>query len=75
MKIIENDFVIRAIGSKIDLERFYGNSDTISVIKELVKISNPDPEIKIVFLWPEGIIPNINRSEIKEFEYLFNKKF
>ncbi len=75
LKIIENDFVIRAIGSKIDLERFYGNSDTISVIEELVKISNPDPELKIVFLWPEGIIPNINRSEIKEFKYLFNKNF
>ena len=74
-EIIHNDYVIRAIGSKIDLERFYGNSDTAETINELIEISQPDLETKIIFLWPEGIIPNTNQKEFREFKYLFNEKF
>ena len=75
LDIIENDYVIRAIGSKIDLDRFYGNSDTTEVINELIEISQPDLEIKTIFLWPEGIIPNVNQTEFKKFAFLFNEKF
>ena len=73
--IINNDYIIRVIGSKIDLDRFYGNTDTAAVINELIEISQPDLDTKTIFLWPEGIIPNINQKEIKEFEFLFDKKF
>ena len=74
-KVIYNDYVIRTIGSNINLNRFYGNSDTAEVINELIEISQPDPKIKTIFLWPEGIIPNVNQTELKEFEFLFNDKF
>ena len=75
LDLIENDYVIRAVGSKIDLDRFYGNTETGLVIDELIKLSEPDPGIKTLFIWPEGIIPNINQSELKQFEPLFNIKF
>jgi len=71
----KNNYIIRTISSKIDLDRFYGNSDTEDVINELIEISQPDLNTKTIFLWPEGIIPNINQREIKEFESLFDKKF
>ena len=74
-KVVINDYVIRTIGSNIDLNRFYGNSDTAEVINELIKISQPDQKTKTIFLWPEGIIPNINQTEFKEFEFLFNNNF
>jgi len=74
-KSVYNDLVIRSIGSNIDLDRFYGNSDTVEVINELIKISQPDQEIKTIFIWPEGIIPNVNQNELKDFEFLFNEKF
>ena len=73
--IIHNDYAIRTVSSKIDLDRFYGNTDTVDTINELIEISQPDLETKIVFLWPEGIIPNTNQKELKEFEFLFNEKF
>ena len=73
--MINNDYTIRVIGSNIDLDRFYGNSDTAGVINELIEISEPDLDIKTIFLWPEGIIPNINQAEVKEFRFLFNEKF
>ncbi len=72
---INNDYLIRVIGSNIDLERFYGNSDTANVINELIEISEPDLETKTIFLWPEGIIPNINQKEFNKFKYLFYEKF
>ena len=74
-KIINNDYLIRIIGSNIDLNRFYGSSDTAEVINELIEISQPDMEIKTIFIWPEGIIPNVNQIELKKFEFLFNEKF
>ncbi len=73
--IIKNDYIFRVIGSQIDLYRFYGNSDTGAVINELIDLSQPDLKTKTIFLWPEGIIPNVNQKEIKEFEFLFNKNF
>ncbi len=72
---IQNDFVIRAIGSNINLERFYRNTETASVITELIELSKPDLDVKTLFIWPEGIIPNINQSELKNYESLFFNKF
>jgi apolipoprotein N-acyltransferase len=75
LKVIKNEQTIRAVGSKISLDRFYENTDTISVISELIELSEPDLENKTLFLWPEGIIPSINQSELSEFHFLFDKKF
>jgi apolipoprotein N-acyltransferase len=75
LNLIKNDYIIRAIGSKIELDRFYGNKDTELVIEELIELSEPDLDTQTLFVWPEGIIPKINQSELKEFETLFSKKF
>ena len=75
LKLIQNDYVIRAIGSNIDLDRFYGNTDTTSVIDELIKLSEPNLDNQTFFIWPEGIIPNINQSELKDYKFLFKNKF
>ena len=74
-ELIQNDYVIRAIGSNIDLDRFYGNTDTASVIEELIELSDPNVDTQTLFIWPEGIIPNINQSELKDYNFLFNNKF
>jgi apolipoprotein N-acyltransferase len=73
--IIENDHIIRAIGSNIVLDRFYGNIETASVITELIEISNPNLNTKTLFIWPEGIIPNINQKELNNFKLLFKDRF
>ncbi len=75
LKTQNNNYIIRVISSNIDLEKFYGNSDTAEVINDLIEISEPDLNTKMIFLWPEGIIPNINQKEFKEFNFLFEKKF
>ncbi len=73
--VIKNDYLIRLVGSNIKLDRFYGNVDTISVINELIELSDPNLDTKTLFVWPEGIIPNINQSELNDYKYLFSQRF
>ena len=75
--IIENDFnfKIRVIGSQIGLERFYLDVDPIIIIKDLIKLSKPDLNEKTIFVWPEGIIPDITRENLVEYKWLFNENF
>ncbi len=69
------DYKIRIIGSNIGLERFYQNVDSSLVIQDLIKISKPDFKKKTIFIWPEGILPDIYQKDLKEFNWLFEKKF
>ena len=71
----ENTFIIRIIGSNISLDRFYDNSQTEAVIKELISISSPLKNKKIFFVWPEGIIPNIYQDELYLYQDLFIQNF
>ena len=74
-EIKTNPYIIRAIGSNISLDRFYNNSDTRTVVDELIKLSSPEKTKKIFFLWPEGIIPNIYQDELILYKELFAQNF
>ena len=70
-----NDFNVRVIGSNISIDRFYSNVNSVLVIEELIKISNPNMSQKTIFIWPEGILPEISQRELKEYKWLFENKF
>ena len=74
-KIKENPYIIRVISSNISLNRFYDNFQTEKVIKELIKLSSPEPDKKIFFLWPEGIIPNTYQDELVLYSEIFKDNF
>ncbi len=69
------DYKIRIINSKINIDRFYNDINPISVIKELIEISSPKKNEKIIFIWPEGIIPGISQIELKKYKLLFKNNF
>ncbi|MBD1174020.1 apolipoprotein N-acyltransferase [Pelagibacterales bacterium SAG-MED01] len=69
------DYKLRAIGSNISLDRFYTNIDPVSVIEDLIKISDPKKNEKTIFIWPEGILPGISQDEFTNYSSLFRKKF
>jgi len=69
------DYKIRIISSNINIERFYNSIDPATVIEELIEISSPQKNEKIIFIWPEGIIPGISRDQLKEYKWLFKDKF
>ncbi len=71
----ENDYTIRVISSNISINRFYENTNTEKVINELINLSSPDPEKKIFFLWPEGIIPDTYQDQLILYKDLFKESF
>ena len=70
-----SDYKVRIIGSNISLDKFYSDIDPIKIIKNLIEISSPDVNEKIIFIWPEAIIPDISKEEFVEYSWLFKKKF
>ena len=70
-----SEYKIRVIGSNIGLDRFYYNIEPISVIEELIKLSEPDPNKKIIFVWPEGILPKVSQKQLVEYKWLFEDYF
>ena len=72
---INYDYKVRAIGTNISLDRFYSNIDPVSVIKDLIDISDPNKNEKTIFVWPEGILPDISQKELVEYKWLFEKSF
>ena len=71
----DDNYKIRVIGSNISLDRFYNNIDSVSIIQDLIKISKPIKDEKIVFVWPEGIIPKISQEKLIQYIWLFEKHF
>jgi len=74
-EVTKYEYKIRAIGSNISLDRFYSNIDPVSVINELIDISKPRKDDKTIFIWPEGILPDISQEELVEFKWLFEDAF
>ena len=72
---VSSDYKVRIIGSNISLDRFYTDIDPTLVIKDLIKISNPNKGEKTIFVWPEGILPNVLQDELIKYGYLFSKNF
>ena len=68
------DYKIRILSSNIGIDRFYNNIDPITAIEELIEISSTKKNEKIIFIWPEGIIPGISQTQLKEYKWLFENK-
>ena len=73
--VINYEYKVRAIGSNISLDRFYSNIDPVSVINELIDISQPIKDDKTIFVWPEGILPDVSQEELIGFKRLFEDSF
>ena len=69
------EYKVRAIGSNISLDRFYSSKDPVLVIEDLIKISKPKANEKVIFVWPEGIIPSVLQNELVEYQWLFSNHF
>ncbi len=71
----ELDYKIRIVSSNISIDRFYNNVDPVSAIEELIEISSPRESDKLIFIWPEGIIPGISQNQLREYNWLFEENF
>ena len=77
-KQIENEnlnSIIRVMSPKIAIERFLTIQDPEPNIIELIELSVPNNSEKTIFIFPEGVIPNINLDELELFKKLFIEKY
>ncbi len=74
-EIESHDFKIRVISSKVSIDRFYDQIDPVSVIEDLIEISSPPENDKVIFIWPEGILPGVFQKQLKKYGYLFKDTF
>ena len=74
-KINSIDYKVRIVGSNIKLDRFYSNIDPIKAIEDLIELSEPDKNEKIIFIWPEGILPGISQEKIVDYKWIFENHF
>ena len=72
---VKNPFIIRALSPNISLDRFYSKQDELKIINELITLSNPEKKVPIIFLWPEGIIPDSYLTDMSIYKDLFLNNF
>ena len=75
LESIKNSYTIKAISPNISLDRFYSKQDELKIINELIEISAPTKNEPIIFLWPEGIIPDSYLRDMSIYKNLFLKNF
>tara|TARA_B100000674_G_scaffold456246_1_gene430701 strand:+ start:18 stop:1433 length:1416 start_codon:yes stop_codon:yes gene_type:complete len=75
ISVKENPYTIRIIGSNISIERFYENIQTELIINELISISSPEKGKSLLFIWPEGIVPDTYQDELNLYKDIFSKYF
>ena len=67
---------IKILSTSIPIERFYSIIDDEEILNKLIDLSDPNPNESTIFIWPEGVIPNINLKKLnEEYNYLFEKSF
>ena len=70
---LENKIYI--VSPKIELNRYFSGENTINIIRDIIKISNPDKSLQTLFIFPEGILSGINFNDLKNYKNLFYENF
>ena len=69
------EYKLRTIGSNISLDRFYQKTDPVSVIEDLIILSDPNINEKTIFIWPEGILSNDSQEKLEKIKLLIERNF
>ena len=75
IEVVKNSYKIRVVSPNIALDRYYEKKDELKIINELIKMSNPKKGDPIIFLWPEGIIPDSYSKDMNIYTNLFEDSF
>ena len=65
---------VKIISPSFSLKDYQNNSEKHQ-LKRLIKISDPDKDVKTIFIWPEGIFYESYLEDINSYKNLFENKF
>tara|TARA_B100001027_G_scaffold151662_1_gene106451 strand:+ start:685 stop:1581 length:897 start_codon:yes stop_codon:yes gene_type:complete len=66
---------IKIVSPQIDIKRYFDNQDPELRIKDLIKLSDPIKNEKVLFIFPEGILSGIYLEDLLNYRYLFKDRF
>ena len=66
---------VKVISPNFEVEYGLGINDLEERLKKLIKYSNPDKNIKTLFIWPEGVFSGYNYNEILIFQKIIQNNF
>ena len=70
-----NDLTMKIVSPNIELDQFFKNDNDEITLKKLIKLSNPEKELKTIFIWPEGMFSSTYLNEIKKYKDIFSENF
>ena len=66
---------IKLISPNFDLKYNLSQSELDTLMKKLIRYSEPNKEKKTIFIWPEGVFTGYTLEEIKQYKTLFKQQF
>tara|TARA_B110000211_G_scaffold210514_1_gene248638 strand:+ start:690 stop:2255 length:1566 start_codon:yes stop_codon:yes gene_type:complete len=68
-------FNIKVISPNFNLEYGLTPEEIEDRLKKLIRYSEPNKDLKTLFVWPEGVFSGYNFEEILEFKYIIEENF
>ena len=75
INLISRDYVVKIISPTISIDRFVKNIEEDKILNDLIELSDPEKDKKTIFIWPEGVLPNIYLNELKKYKNEFSTNF
>ena len=75
INLISSDYVVKIISPTISIDRFLKNIKEDKILNDLIELSDPEKDKKTIFIWPEGVLPNIYLNELKKYKNEFSTNF
>ncbi len=72
---IEKKYNIKVVSPNFQLEYGLNLDDIKSRAEKLIRYSDPDKNLKTLFIWPEGVFSGYDFFEIQHLKKIFSKNF
>ena len=66
---------IKIVSPAVEISRFFQNEDPNQIVEELIQLSEPEKIKKTLFVFPEGILPNIYLEDLNIYRENFKNNF
>ena len=75
LNLVKEKYYIKVISPNFDLKYNLDESAIKLRLNKLIKYSEPDKNLKTLFVWPEGVFSGYSFAEITDLKEIFSKNF
>ena len=75
IRSIDTKFYVKVISPNFKLDYGFSTIEIEDRLIKLIKYSEPENNLKTIFIWPEGVFSGYNFNQILQFKDIFSKNF